>query len=260
MYPYLMLFGQKLQSYHVCAASAGAAGIILAAVYLKKKKLGAWAFFLPLITAAGALIGARLLNYITNPRAFSDDFPVWTLSYRKLSLMGGLIAGTVILIVCCLLKKADPREIADAFAVPAAAGIVILKLGCFLNGCCHGKPTEGPFGMIFPANESKYTFINSLTSVSAKSPVVHPTQLYEMAGALIAIAAAVILQKKMKLRHGSRAAIFAALFAAARWMILPLRELPYDKQIITTFYPCLYAAVICCAAVFLISKIFKKDD
>ena len=252
MYPYIEIFGHSLQSYYLCAALAGIVGILLSVVCLRKKKQGMWAVLLPVLVAVIALIGARLLNFITNPRAYSGDFPVWTLSYRKLSLMGGLIAGAAVIVVTCILRKEKIAGIADAFAIPAAAGIILLKLGCFLNGCCHGKPTSGPFGMVFPANASKYDFINSLNTVSAKSPIVHPTQLYEIVGAILAIAAAAVLPRVWKLKEGSRAAIFAILFSAARWIILPFRELPYDRKIVTTFYPCLYAAIICCAGLFLL--------
>lgn len=256
MCPYIEIFGRILQSYYLCAALAGGVGIALSVIYLRKKEQSVWAVLLPLIVAVIALIGARALNFITNPRAFSGDFSVWTLSYRQLSLMGGLIAGVAVIIVYCILRKEKIAGIADAFSVPAAAGIILLKLGCFLNGCCHGKPTDGPFGMVFPANEAKYSFINSLHAVSAKSPVVHPTQLYEIAGALAAIAAAIVLPRVLKMKEGSRAAIFAALFSAARWIILPLRELPYDRQIVTAFYPCLYAAMICLTGGFLLKHGF----
>ena len=258
MYPYVTFFGHTLQSYYLCAALAGVIGIVLSIVYLRGKKQGTWAVLLPVLVAAAALVGARVLNCITNPRAYSGDFSVWTLSYRKLSLMGGLIAGVLVIIVYCILKKEKIAGIADAFTVPAAAGIMLLKLGCFLNGCCHGKPTDGPFGMIFPANEIKYSFINSLKAVSAKSPIVHPTQLYEIVGAAVALTAAVVLTRNRKLREGSRAAIFAALFSAARWIVLPLRELPYDSRIVTAFYPCLYAACICCSVIFLLAHGFTK--
>ena len=252
MYPYIEIFGHALQSYYLCAAAAGIVGTVLSAIYLLRSKQGIWAVLLPVFVCVSALIGARVLNFVTNPRAFSGDFSVWTLSYRKLSLMGGLIAGVATIIVFCILRKEKAAGIADAFAVPAAAGILLLKLGCFLNGCCHGIPTDGPFGMVFPANASKYSFINSLKIVSAKSPIVHPTQLYEMAGVMVAITAAIVLPRVWKLKDGSRAAIFVVLFSAARWIILPLRELPYDRQIVTVFYPCLYAVVIGFAGIFLV--------
>lgn len=262
MYPYIELFGHTLQSYYVCAALAGVAGTVLSAIYLLKIRQGIWSALLPVFVSVSALIGARLLNFITNPRAFSGTFPVWTPSYRKLSLMGGLIAGAAAILIYCILRKEKAAKIADAFSIPAAAGIILLKLGCFLNGCCHGKPTDGPFGMVFPANASKYSFINSLNVVSAKSPVVHPTQLYEIAGAVFAITAAVVLTHTLKMKEGSRAAIFAGLFSAARWIILPLRELPYERQIVTAFYPCLYAAVVCFSGLFLLKygSARKKRD
>ena len=254
MYPYIEIFGHTLQSYHICAAAAGVVGIVLSALYLLRIKRDLWAVLLPVLVAVSALVGARLLNFITNPRAFSGDFPVWTLSYRKLSLMGGLIAGVAVIIVFCILRKEKIAGIADAFTIPAAAGVILLKLGCFLNGCCHGKPTVSPFGMVFPANASKYNFLNSLTLVRAKSPIVHPTQLYEIAGVMVAVTAAIALPRMLNMEEGCRAAIFAVLFSASRWIILPLRELPYARQIVTTFYPCLYAVMICFAGAFLLRQ------
>ena len=247
MHPYIVIFGQEIQTYYLCAAAAGLLGAVLSSAALRKIRQGAWAFILPMLIVVSALFGARLLNFITYPRAYTHDFHLWTLSYRKLSLMGGLIGGMIVILLYCLFRKARFSLVADALTLPAAVGIIILKLGCFLNGCCFGKPTDGPFGMIFPANGSGYDFINSLHFVKAKSQVVHPTQLYEIAGAVIAIAAAIILPRVLKMKEGSIAAIFAGLFSAARWIILPLRELPYDTQIIRIFYPCLYAAMICCA-------------
>ncbi len=258
MYPYVRIFGAALQSYYLCAALAGAVGTVLAGMALRKRKQGIWSVLLPLLAVVTSLIGARLLNYLTNPGAFRNGLSVWTPTYRQLSLMGGLAAGAATVVVFCILRKEKPAGIADAFPVPAAAGIVLLKLGCFLNGCCHGKPTQGPFGMIFPANEFKYRFINSLKTVSAKSPVVHPTQLYEIAGAVLAITAALVLPHVLRLREGSRAAIFAALFSAARWIVLPFRELPYDRRVVTVFYPCLYAAIILSAGLYLLRHGFER--
>ena len=257
MHPYIVIFGQKIQTYYLCAAGAGLLGAALSAAALKRNRQGAWAYILPLLVIGSALIGARVLNFLIYPGAYTHGFHLWTFSYRKLSLMGGLVAGTAVTVLYCCFRKARLPLIADALTLPAAAGIMLLKLGCFLNGCCFGKPTDGPFGMIFPANKSGYGFINSLQLVKAKSPVVHPTQLYEIAGALGAITAAIVLPRVLKMKEGSRAAIFAALFSAARWIVLPLRELPYGRNVVTIFYPCFYAALICCAAGFLMKHGFS---
>lgn len=252
MHPYMVIFGEKIQTYYVCAAAAGLLGAALSSASLRKIRQGAWAYILPLILVIGALFGARLLNYITYPGAYTHGFHLWTVSYRKLSLMGGLVGGMAVILLYCLFKKARLPLIADALTFPAAVGIIVLKLGCFLNGCCFGKPTDGPFGMIFPANESRYGFIGSLLSVKAKSPVVHPTQLYEIAGAAAALALAFLLTRALKLKEGSFASVFISAFCAARWIVLPFRELPYEEHVIGTFYPIFYAALILLALGYLL--------
>lgn len=244
MYPIINVFGLKLQSYYVCAALAASAGLLLSCAMLKKILTKKQAVLLPVLTMLSALVGARLLNYITNPNAFGSDFPIWTLSYRKLSLMGGLVAGVVTIFVFCLINKLSITAVLDAFVVPAAAGIMLLKLGCFLNGCCFGIPTDGPFGVVFPSNAPMYDILSTLHIIKVKSPKVHPAQLYELVGAAFSAGMAYLISKKFKLKTGSISAIFIMLFSTCRWIVLPLRELPYDKAVISEFYPCLYAILI----------------
>ena len=43
-------------------------------------------------------------------------------------------------------------------------------------------------------------------------------------------------------------------------IILPLRELPYDRQIVTAFYPCLYAALICFSGLFLLKRAITRKQ
>ncbi len=242
MLPVLHLFGVPVQTYYVCAVLAGLCGFALAALSLRKLLPGPWCVLLPLLTAALALAGARGLNVLTNPDAYGDGFFWWTPHYSHLSLMGGLAAGCAGLLLFALILRRSPGPVADAFVLPAAAGIVLLKLGCFCNGCCFGKPTDGPFGVIFPANELRYRFLDALPILHASSPRVHPTQLYEIAGALAALLLACALGKRFG--AGGRAALFAGLFAAARWIVLPLRALPYSDTVIHVAYPAMYAACV----------------
>lgn len=251
MYPIIHLFGHAVQSYYVCAACAGIAGVVLAALSLRKEKLGAWSALFPILLAAVAVIGARLLNFVTNPGAYGGDFSLWTFSYTKLSLMGGLVLGVGGILAFGAAKRKDPLRLLDAFCLPAAAGIALLKLGCFLNGCCFGKPTDGVFGMVFPANASKYSFLEKL-HLPVTSPCVHPTQLYEIFGAAASFALALLLEKKCALRSGGRFAVFAFGFALTRLIVLPLRVLPYADTVKGVFYPILYLAIMAvCAAVFI---------
>ena len=250
MLPVIHIFGLKLYTYYICAALAGITGFVLSFLALRRQKLGIWSAFLPLLILVLAVVGARILNYLTNPDAYKNGFTLWTLRYTKLSLMGGLILGIAGILLYCIISRRSPGQIMDAFVIPAAAGIILLKLGCFCNGCCFGKPTDGVFGMVFPANKIRYKFINSLPLIHATSPRVHPTQLYEIAGALIAVILAIIIGRYFG--QGGRTVIFGGLFALARWIVLPLRALPYKHEVIHTVYPTLYGASVTLAVVLLI--------
>src|SRR4051794_9009183 len=52
----------------------------------------------------------------------------------------------------------------DSFAVPVAAAVAVGRLACFVGGCCFGKPTSLPWGVLFQDGIAR-----------------HPTQLYEAA-------------------------------------------------------------------------------
>ena len=53
---------------------------------------------------------------------------------------------------------------ADLVAPSIAFGYAVARLGCFLNGCCHGGPSHLPWAVVFPE--------------SAALGPVHPAQLY----------------------------------------------------------------------------------
>lgn len=52
----------------------------------------------------------------------------------------------------------------DSFAAPVAAAVAVGRLACFSAGCCHGTPTDLPWGVDFGDGIHR-----------------HPTQLYEFA-------------------------------------------------------------------------------
>src|SRR5262249_57396209 len=50
----------------------------------------------------------------------------------------------------------------DTFALPLACAMAVGRWGCFFNGCCHGLPTDLPWGHDF-----------------GDGVLRHPTQVYE---------------------------------------------------------------------------------
>ena len=51
-----------------------------------------------------------------------------------------------------------------------ALGIGITRIGCFLNGCCFGTPTDQPWGVAFPKGSIPWHIFGDTH--------LHPSQLY----------------------------------------------------------------------------------
>ena len=78
-----------------------------------------------------------------------------------LSSMGG-IGGIALALVASGLRRRR-AEFADALAPAGILALAIGRIGCFLGGCCYGRPTELPWGVVFP---------------EVGPPARHPLQLY----------------------------------------------------------------------------------
>ena len=84
-----------------------------------------------------------------------------------LAWQGGFLGGTLAGVWFARSKKLSLRPVLDLVAPYIALGQAIGRIGCFLNGCCYGKPVS--WGIYFPTHGAR----------------LHPTQLYEMAGLFI---------------------------------------------------------------------------
>jgi len=122
----------------------------------------------------GAVIGAKLLDFIVDYRYFIDNF--WTVEtiFSGKTIVGGFIGGFIgVKITKKLFNIKEKRG--NLFAPAIAIGVAIGRIGCFLRGCCYGKPTNLPWGMDF-----------------GDGLLRHPTQIYE---SLFMLAMFVYLEK-----------------------------------------------------------------
>lgn len=93
------------------------------------------------------------------------------------TFLGALPAAVVALVVYCRLLRLPIGPPADVLAAAAPLGLVVMRIGCLLNGCCHGLPTSLPWGVVFRGR--------CAVTPSLRGIPLHPTQLYEAAGALV---------------------------------------------------------------------------
>ena len=62
---------------------------------------------------------------------------------------GALLAGLLGGLLGSRLAKADLRDYINPVAPALPLGHAIGRVGCFLTGCCYGRPTESCLGVVF---------------------------------------------------------------------------------------------------------------
>ncbi len=163
---------------------------------------------------AAGLVGARLLDAAANlPSYAADPGRLVSSEFRGFALYGGLAASMAVGLAWSRHTGRSLRRLADASIPAVAAGIVLLRIGCFLNGCCDGVATDLPWGVVFPSHavglerdllEGQIPLFGAVTEPRA----MHPTQLYELTAAVLLTAAA-----RLAARSGAAPGVPALVFA-----------------------------------------------
>ncbi len=188
---------------------------------------------LALYILVGSVIGSRLLYVLLHWDEFKNDlvgiFAFWRGGLGGLMFFGGLIGGLLLGIYYVKKKDLPLRKMLDASTPALCLGEFLTRIGCFLNGCCFGKPTNSCLGVRFPK-----------TSPAGIFEKVHPTQLYSSLFGLILFFFALFLERK-KRKDGSLFAIILTLYAAFRFFIDFLRYYEnfanfLTNQIISLFF------------------------
>lgn len=202
------------------------------------------------------LAGARILDVALNiPRFAEDPEAALLLEPRSFALYGGLTGALAVGVGWLRARGRRVAPLADASVPAVAVGIALLRVGCFLNGCCTGIATDLPTAVEFPTRQTGFAkdlvtgAIPLFGKVTANSPV-HPTQLYELAAALLLALGATIAARRGG-PAGTRALLFAAGFLVFRAADQSLRAEGAGATLDTATLVGSYAAAAVVAAVVL---------
>lgn len=122
-----------------------------------------------LVAVLVGVVGSRLLYVLLDwPLYAANPISILYLREGGLSVHGAILGGLAVAVWFARRHRIPFWKFADYFAPALALGIGVARLGCFFNGCCYGKPTNGFWGVL-----TRYA-----------PGLHHPTQLYEMALAL----------------------------------------------------------------------------
>jgi phosphatidylglycerol---prolipoprotein diacylglyceryl transferase len=203
-------------------------------------------------------IGARLLNVLSKPDYYADHPDLYLTPERVgFSLMGGLLLATAVGVVAGRRAGIDPWRLADAFAPGLLAGLAVMRVGCFLAGCCFGQESSLPWAVAFPYGSPASSYYQAQDAGESfglldlvTAPTVHPTQLYESAACLVIAGATATLA--LRRQPPGVAFLWATvLFCLARLGNHILRVPSTTDQLPSLAYPVLYVLLIAGAALLL---------
>ena len=217
MFPKLLDFGYfPLHTYGFLLASAFLAALWFSAQAARREGIDKAAVYdLGVTIAISALLGAKLLFLLTEFRYYAAH-PGEILSLTTLRsggvYYGGFILAAIAGIWMSWRKGLPVWKVADLCAPGIALGQAIGRLGCFAAGCCYGKPTSQPWGVVFSDPCS-----HQVVGVPLGVPL-HPAQLYQ-AAANLALFGLLWLSLSRKRFDGQVFIFYLVGYAASRFLI-----------------------------------------
>ncbi len=163
------------------------------------------------LTAGAAAAGSWLL-YVAVEWVRTGS-PLAAIAQPGLVFFGAPLGGVPALYFACRKLELPMGRLVD-LAVPAVpAGHAMGRLGCFLGGCCYGRPWDGPFAV---------TYTHPLAPAAYPPLPRHPTPLYESA-ALLVLALVFALAPMRGVGRGRRLCAYLASYGAVRVVVETFR-------------------------------------
>lgn len=115
----------------------------------------------------GGIVGGRALYVLLQwPWFAAHPLEIFAIWHGGLVWYGGFFGGLITGYGYIRSRRLHWLGVLDQFIPFGALGHAIGRIGCFLNGCCYGKPADSWCGVLFPGMSHR----------------VFPTQLFEAFG------------------------------------------------------------------------------
>ena len=159
----------------------------------------------------GVIVGGRL-GYVLfyNPGYYMrhplDIFALWQ---GGMSFHGGLLGVIIAACLFCHWRKLSVLMVGDILVTAAPPGLMLGRIGNFINGELWGRVTDLPWGMVFPG---------------AGSAPRHPSQLYEAFLEGVVLLAVLLVMHRRKARCGVPFFSFFLLYGLFRFLVEFVRQ------------------------------------
>src|SRR5436190_16458182 len=204
--------GYTIYSYPALLYAGLLAGIFVGAQAAQGAGLSADRFAIAtVILLIPALVGARLYYVLVRWDFYRrDPARIWRRAEGGMAMYGGFILAVPLSIPLLRSLGLPFGAFWDAAVLTILLGMAITRLGCFLNGCCSGRPSEAWFALLLPDHHGVW-----------RRRI--PTQIMEMIFALMLFGAAIALRNHSPF-PGAIFCFAVAAYGMGRWYLESLRH------------------------------------
>lgn len=172
------------------------------------------------------IVGARLA-YVVSDFSYFAAHPLHIVRVDEGGLIyfGGFLGAWLALFLFARRRKAPFFELADLVVTSLPLAHAFGRVGCFMNGCCHGTVTHCFLGVFYPQRSiAWYDQLQRglLGADATQSLPVHPVQLYESTFNLV-LFAVLLLVWRARRRPGMVGVVYLLLYPIGRFLLEFLR-------------------------------------
>ena len=204
--------GYNIYSYPAMLYAGLLAGVFVGADVAQGAGISADRFAIAIVLLLiPALAGARLYFVLIHWEIYRHEpARIWRRTEGGMAMYGGLILAVPLSIPLLRSLGLPFGGFWDAAVLTILLGMAFTRVGCFLNGCCSGRPSEAWFALLLPDHQGVW-----------RRRI--PTQLMEMIFALMLFACALALRGHSPF-PGAIFCFAVAAYGAGRSYLESLRE------------------------------------
>jgi phosphatidylglycerol---prolipoprotein diacylglyceryl transferase len=156
--------------------------------------------------------GARVLFVAMNWREYrKEPSRIWKTTEGGAAQYGGILVGVPLSIPLLSAFGLPFGAFWDVGGITILTGMILTRIGCFMNGCCTGRPSHSWLGMTLPNHRGEW-----------EKRI--PTQLLEAGWALFILGTGLAIWNGLPFR-GALFIYMAAGYATGRLLLESLREM-----------------------------------
>ncbi len=157
-----------------------------------------------------SIIGVRLAYVLTHLGSFHPWYRAFFIWDGGLTLYGGILSAFVAIYFMSRRRGIPFLVSTDILAPSVLLGLGITRIGCFMAGCCFGKPTNCSCAISFPLDAPATRLFGPVG--------VHPSQLYSSAGGFLMFGI-LLLAERYSFIRGATFARFILMYGLARFAV-----------------------------------------